>query len=80
MLGQAAAFPGRLSRLDNLATAGRTAAQMLVVAVIMLFVAAFLEGFGRQLIQDITARYGIGLIMLTLWIVWFLTGGRSGRR
>ncbi|MEQ8709702.1 MAG: stage II sporulation protein M [Rhodospirillales bacterium] len=80
MLGQAAAFPGRLSRLDNLAAAGRTAARMLVVAIIMLFVAAILEGFGRQLIQDMSARYGIGLIMLTLWMVWFLTGGRRGRR
>tara|TARA_R110002110_G_scaffold33636_16_gene115320 strand:- start:6035 stop:7054 length:1020 start_codon:yes stop_codon:yes gene_type:complete len=80
MLGQAAAFPGHLSRLDNLTVAGRTAAQMLVVAIIMLFVAAILEGFGRQLIQDMTARYAIGLIMLTLWMLWFLTGGRSGRR
>ena len=80
MLGQAVAFPGRLSRLDNLSNTGRNAAQMLVVAIIMLFVAAFLEGFGRQIIQDMLLRYMPGLIMLGLWLLWFLAGGRFGRR
>src|SRR5262249_8459579 len=37
-------FPGRYSRLENLALHGRVAAQMAAGAVLMLFVAAILEG------------------------------------
>ena len=45
-------FPGRYSRLENLALHGRLAAQMAVGAVLMLFVAAILEGGFRQLVAE----------------------------
>jgi len=44
-------FPGRYSRIDNLALHGRLAAQIAVGGVLMLFVAAILEGGFRQLVQ-----------------------------
>ena len=44
-------FPGRYSRIENLALHGRLAAQMAVGAVLMLFVAAILEGGFRQLVR-----------------------------
>ena len=45
-------FPGRYSRIENLAMHGRLAAQMAVGAVLMLFVAAILEGGFRQLVAE----------------------------
>lgn len=80
VIGRAVAFPGRLSRLDNLAQSGRSAAMMLVGAVVMLFAAAFLEGYARQLVTDMPTRYAIGGIMFTIWMFWFLAGGRRGSR
>jgi uncharacterized membrane protein SpoIIM required for sporulation len=77
MIGHAAAFPNQRSRLDNLARRGRTAARMLMTGVIMLFVAAFLEGYARQLVQDMNERYLIGLVMLAFWLAWFSLGGRG---
>jgi hypothetical protein len=45
----------------------------------MLFVAGLLEGFARQLVTDITARYAIGGVMLVFWLTYFTLCGR-GRR
>jgi uncharacterized membrane protein SpoIIM required for sporulation len=80
VIGRAVAFPGRLTRLDNLAQSGRSAAMMLVGAVIMLFTAAFLEGYARQLVDDMPTRYAIVGIMFAIWMFWFLAGGRRGNR
>jgi uncharacterized membrane protein SpoIIM required for sporulation len=70
-------FPGRYSRLENLAVYGRQAAQMGVGGVLMLFVAGILEGGFRQLIQSTPLRFAIGWGLAALWIVYF---SRSGRR
>lgn len=80
VIGRAVAFPGRLSRLANMAKAGRSAAMMLVGAVIMLFTAAFLEGYVRQLVTDMPTRYAIGSFMFACWAIWYLAGGRRGDR
>ena len=73
-------FPGRYSRIENLALHGRQAAQMGVGGVLMLFVAGSLEGGFRQLVQSTPLRLAIGLAMATLWIVYFSRCGRRAPR
>jgi len=73
-------FPGRYSRLENLAMHGRLAGQMAVGAVIMLFAAAFLEGGFRQLVQSTPLRFAIGFGAGALWLAYFTLAGREQRR
>jgi uncharacterized membrane protein SpoIIM required for sporulation len=72
-------FPGRYSRIDNLALHGKLAAQMAAGAVLMLFVAAILEGGFRQLVQSTSLRYAIGLGVGTIWLLYFGLAGRKVR-
>ncbi|MGY8997936.1 MAG: stage II sporulation protein M [Alphaproteobacteria bacterium] len=74
-LGGGMISPGRQSRLAALADRGRTAAVVVMGAVAMLFVAAILEGLGRQLIQETWLRFAIGGIMLAFWLTYFARGG-----
>jgi uncharacterized membrane protein SpoIIM required for sporulation len=69
-------FPGRYSRVENLAMHGRLAAQMAAGAVLMLFVAAILEGGFRQLVQSTPLRFAIGIGVGALWLAYFCYGGR----
>lgn len=69
-------FPGRLSRVESLASEGRLAAQIAVGAVLMLFVAAILEGGFRQLVQSTPWRYAIGGTTGLLWLLYFTRVGR----
>ncbi|MBD1546856.1 stage II sporulation protein M [Roseibium aggregatum] len=75
-LGAAVLFPGERSRSDALHHAGRDAVKLALVAALMLVAAAFLEGFARQLVQDLNARFVIGWGVGALWLSWFLYGGR----
>ena len=77
MLGAAVLFPGEYTRLQNLARAGRRAAVVAIGAVLLFFVAALLEGFGRQLILDPTMRYLLAASTAALWALYFLRSGRS---
>jgi uncharacterized membrane protein SpoIIM required for sporulation len=72
-------FPGRYTRVENLALHGRQAAQIGVGAVLMLFVAAILEGGMRQLVASTPLRFGIGLSIGALWIAYFSLCGRTAR-
>ena len=72
-------FPGRYARIDNLALHGRQAAQIAVGAVLMLFVAAILEGGLRQLVASTPLRFGIGFGIGALWIAYFSFCGRRAR-
>ena len=69
-------FPGRYGRIENLALHGRQAAQIAAGAVLMLFVAAILEGGFRQLVASTPARFAIGLGVGALWIAYFSLCGR----
>ncbi|MEM7120737.1 MAG: stage II sporulation protein M [Pseudomonadota bacterium] len=79
LLGQAIGFPGRLKRRAALAVKGRQAAIIALGAVGMLFVAALLEGLGRQLITDTAWRLSIATVALAFWIAYFAFSGRQGR-
>lgn len=76
-LGAAILFPGSLSRREALRRAGRDAVKLALVAAVMLVVAAILEGFFRQTVQDMTSRYAIGWGIGLCWLVWALLAGRS---
>jgi uncharacterized membrane protein SpoIIM required for sporulation len=67
-IGRSMAFPGDASVLDAAAAAGRRAAQVMVGVVLMLIVAALLEGFARQLLNATSSRMIVGGAMLVFWI------------
>lgn len=75
-LGGAVLFPGRRLRSEALRDEGRDAVKLAVVAGVMLLAAGLLEGFGRQLVQDMNTRLIIGWGIGALWMVWFIFGGR----
>ncbi len=66
-------FPGRYSRLDNLALAGKAAAGLAGGAVLMLFAAGLIEGGLRQLIASTPWRLAIGAATGLLWAAYFLS-------
>jgi uncharacterized membrane protein SpoIIM required for sporulation len=70
-------FPGRHSRIENLAMHGRVAAQLVVGAVMMFFVAGLIEGGLRQLVADTTARFAIGGLTGVCWLAYFTFAGRK---
>lgn len=76
-LGAAVLFPGQNTRATALRLAGRDAVKLALVAAVMLVVAALLEGFLRQLVQDRATRYAIGWGIGALWLAWALLAGRG---
>ncbi len=78
-IGWTLTFPGRRSRIDAVAAAGRHAATVMAGVVIMLVVAGLLEGFARQLVKDDLARYAIALATAIGWGVYFYFPRSEGR-
>ncbi|MBV8826062.1 MAG: stage II sporulation protein M [Bradyrhizobiaceae bacterium] len=70
-------FPGRYSRIESLALHGRQAGYIAVGAVLMLFVAAFLEGGCRQLVASTPGRFAIGFATGVFWFGYFGFAGRG---
>lgn len=78
-LGLAVLMPGRMTRRDALKYRGRDATKLALLAVLMLVVAAVLEGFFRQLVQSAEMRFVIGWGVGALWIYWLFFTGKSER-
>jgi len=81
MIGGGVAFPGQKSRMASAQAAGKSAATIAIGAVVMLFFAALLEGFGRQLINVDEVRYAIAGTTFVLWMGYFYlprTRGSNG--
>ncbi|MEL7459574.1 MAG: stage II sporulation protein M [Pseudomonadota bacterium] len=76
-LGAAVLFPGEHRRADALRLAGKDALKLALVAALMLVAAAFLEGFGRQLVQDMNTRFIVGWGAGAMWLAWFTLAGRG---
>lgn len=77
-IGRTMAFPGEKAVLAAAAEAGRRAAQVMAGVVLMLIVAAMLEAFARQLVDDTFGRLAIGGFMLVFW-TGYLFVWRRGR-
>lgn len=77
VLAQALVFPGRASRLRNLADGGRRAALVVVGAVLLFLVAGMIEGIFRQLVHSVPVRCAVAGCTAALWIGYF---GWVGRR
>jgi uncharacterized membrane protein SpoIIM required for sporulation len=78
-IGWAVVFPGARTRIDAAMHVGRRGAVVMAGVVVMLFVAALLEGFARQLIQADWARYAIAGVSAAFWASYFYAP-RMGRR
>lgn len=76
-IGRSMAFPGQRSVMDAAAEAGRRASQVMAGVVLMLVIAAMLEGFARQLIDDTGGRFAVGGFMLAFWLAYFFAFGRG---
>ncbi len=70
-IGRSVAFPGRLTRLQSAARSGDVAARVIGGVVVMMFIAALLEAFPRQLVDSDEIRYAIGLTFLVFWMFFF---------
>ena len=79
-IGRSMAFPGRRSVLQAAAEAGQRASLVMLGVVLMLVVAAILEGFARQLIDHTAGRFAVGGFMLVFWLVYFFAFARDPRR
>ena len=75
-LGRAVLWPGRLSRRDSLLEAGRTSTGLAMGTVLMLLIAALLEGFFRQSSASTITRFGVAAATGVLWLAYFLIGAR----
>lgn len=71
IIGGAVAFPGKRSRMDALRAAGERAGPVITGAVIMLFIAALIESFGRELITSDQIRYIFAGTSLLFWLSYF---------
>lgn len=78
-VGRSMAFPGNLAVLDAAAAAGRRSAQVMTGVVLMLVIAALLEGFARQLVDSTLSRLSVGGVMLVLWIGYFFAFRRRAQ-
>lgn len=70
-IGGAVAFPGGRTRLASARAAGQKAATIAMGCVVMLIIAALLEGFGRQLINSDVIRYTVAGSTLVFWMLYF---------
>jgi uncharacterized membrane protein SpoIIM required for sporulation len=76
-IGTALIFPGRHTRLRNLALRGREVALLAMGAVVMFLVAGLIEGVFRQLVQDVAVRWSLAAVTLVFWSWYFLSVGRA---
>ena len=78
-VGRAIAFPGGKGVMVSVRGAGQRAASVMTGVVLMLVVAAMLEGFARQLINNTQGRLTVGLAMLAIWTAYFVALRRKPR-
>lgn len=77
---EAILFPGRHTRLANLARVGRRAGVIAVGSVALFAIAALLEGYFRQWVDSLLVRYVTAAITLVGWVAYFGWCGRGEGR
>jgi uncharacterized membrane protein SpoIIM required for sporulation len=75
-IGAALVFPGRHTRMRNLALQGREVALLALGAVAMFLLAGLIEGVFRQVVHDVAVRWGLATLTLVFWTWYFLAVGR----
>jgi uncharacterized membrane protein SpoIIM required for sporulation len=73
-------LPGRRTRLDNFAEAGRQAGVLATGAVAMLIVAAIIEGIFRQEVRSLSVRMGVATLSALWWFWYFVLARARGER
>lgn len=76
-IGRSMAFPGDRGVMQAAAEAGQRAAQVMAGVVLMMVVAALLEGFARQLVDSTPGRFVVGGFMLAFWLAYFFAFRRA---
>ncbi|HEX6738294.1 MAG TPA: stage II sporulation protein M [Vicinamibacteria bacterium] len=71
VVAEALLFPGRHTRLENLALRGREAGVMVMGAVCLLLVAGLIEGIFRQVVDDVPTRLLVAAVSAAAWTVYF---------
>jgi uncharacterized membrane protein SpoIIM required for sporulation len=79
VIGSSLIFPGRHTRLRNLALHGREVALLAVGAVAMFLVAGMIEGIFRQVVHDVSVRWSLAAVTLVFWSWYFLAVGHRPR-
>ena len=79
VLADALLFPGRHSRLTNLALRGREAGLIVMGAVLMFLVAGLIEGIFRQAVHDVSVRLAVALGSALAWLLYFGVPRRKER-
>lgn len=80
VIGASLVFPGRHTRMRNLALHGREVALLAAGSVAMFLVAGLIEGIFRQLVQDVAVRWSVATATLVFWAWYFLFVGRRHER
>jgi uncharacterized membrane protein SpoIIM required for sporulation len=76
-LGLAVLLPGSLTRPEALRRSGPDAVKLMLLAALMLVVAAFVEGYLRQIITSPGWRLVIGWGLGLGWLAWLGLAGRT---
>jgi uncharacterized membrane protein SpoIIM required for sporulation len=71
-------LPGPMTRLRALSVYGKEAALIMVGVVMMLLIAAVLEGGFRQLINNTPGRFIFSALTTLAWLYYFVFCGRRG--
>jgi uncharacterized membrane protein SpoIIM required for sporulation len=79
VLADAILFPGRHTRLENLALRGREAGLIVMGAVLMFFVAGLIEGIFRQTVHSVPVRLVVAASSALAWAVYFGLAPRRER-
>lgn len=79
-LGQALLAPGPVSRSSAIRRARRTAVMLAFGAMLMFFVAAFVEAFWSATHLPPILKYGVGIGLWFLVVTYFVLAGRHGIR
>ena len=76
-IAQALIFPGRLTRMRNLARRGREAGVLILGAVLMFLAAGLIEGFFRQIVHSVPIRWTVAAATAAFWIWYGVAVGRE---
>ncbi|MEM8886000.1 MAG: stage II sporulation protein M [Planctomycetota bacterium] len=77
ILARAIVFPGRQTRLANLARQGREAGVIVTGCIALFLVAGLVEGFFRQLVTNTAIRYVVAAAGLAILVAYFGLAGRT---